>query len=47
MLHYWYTSWPDNKAPENPLTLLEMIKEVQISRADNSLPKGPVVVHCR
>ncbi|XP_033646232.1 tyrosine-protein phosphatase non-receptor type 5-like isoform X3 [Asterias rubens] len=46
MLHYWYTSWPDNKAPENPLTLLEMIKEVQISRADNSLPKGPVVVHC-
>ncbi|XP_072034937.1 tyrosine-protein phosphatase non-receptor type 5-like [Amphiura filiformis] len=46
VLHYWYTSWPDNKPPDNPITLLEMIKEVEISRSDPILPKGPVVVHC-
>ncbi|XP_072172202.1 tyrosine-protein phosphatase non-receptor type 5-like [Diadema setosum] len=46
ILHYWYTAWPDNKSPENPVTLLEMIREVEISRTDPTLPRGPVIVHC-
>ncbi|XP_033118395.1 tyrosine-protein phosphatase non-receptor type 5-like [Anneissia japonica] len=46
LMHYRYTSWPDNKAPDNPITLLKMIREVEMSRNDPSLPKGPVIVHC-
>ncbi|XP_071956679.1 tyrosine-protein phosphatase non-receptor type 5-like [Antedon mediterranea] len=46
LMHYWYTHWPDNKAPDNPITLLEMIREVELSRNDPALPKGPIIVHC-
>ncbi|XP_071831045.1 tyrosine-protein phosphatase non-receptor type 5-like [Apostichopus japonicus] len=46
VLHYWYTSWPDNKPPENPNTLLNMIKDIEISRKDTSITDGPVIVHC-
>lgn len=49
VLHYWYTAWPDHKAPDTARTLLEMVKEVEQQRANpTSNPhKGPVVVHCR
>ncbi|XP_067902158.1 tyrosine-protein phosphatase non-receptor type 5 isoform X2 [Heterodontus francisci] len=45
--HYWYTSWPDQKTPDNARPLLQLVQEVEEARQqakkDNS---GPVIVHC-
>ncbi|XP_059832352.1 tyrosine-protein phosphatase non-receptor type 5 [Hypanus sabinus] len=45
--HYWYTSWPDQKTPDNARPLLQLVQEVEEARMqakkDNS---GPVIVHC-
>ncbi|XP_072375040.1 tyrosine-protein phosphatase non-receptor type 5 isoform X1 [Scyliorhinus torazame] len=45
--HYWYTSWPDQKTPDNARPLLQLVQEVEDARQqakkDNS---GPVIVHC-
>ncbi|XP_041367700.1 tyrosine-protein phosphatase non-receptor type 7-like [Gigantopelta aegis] len=48
ILHFWYTSWPDHKPPDNPRVLVELIKEVDLRRYKNNgvTPKGPVIVHC-
>ncbi|ESO86967.1 hypothetical protein LOTGIDRAFT_128103, partial [Lottia gigantea] len=48
MLHYWYTTWPDQRPSESTKILLELIKEVELRRykPDSYLPKGPVIVHC-
>ncbi|CAF5211822.1 unnamed protein product, partial [Rotaria magnacalcarata] len=48
--HYWYTAWPDQSCPDIVHPLIELVKNVEKSRADLSdLNKysGPVVVHCR
>ena len=49
MLHYWYTAWPDHKAPDVAKQMLELCKEVEIARfhPETGAPKGPVIVHCR
>ncbi|KAK2153231.1 hypothetical protein LSH36_304g09034 [Paralvinella palmiformis] len=48
VLHYWYTAWPDHKAPNTARQLLKLVKEVEIRRRDpvTNQVKGPVVVHC-
>ncbi len=43
--HYWYTAWPDHNLPENPNTLVELIKLVDSEREDDP-GKGLVLVHC-
>lgn len=49
VLHYWYTAWPDHKAPDTARQLLELVKQVERHRCDavTRKAKGPVVVHCR
>nr|XP_018908224.1 PREDICTED: receptor-type tyrosine-protein phosphatase-like [Bemisia tabaci]XP_018908232.1 PREDICTED: receptor-type tyrosine-protein phosphatase-like [Bemisia tabaci]XP_018908241.1 PREDICTED: receptor-type tyrosine-protein phosphatase-like [Bemisia tabaci]XP_018908250.1 PREDICTED: receptor-type tyrosine-protein phosphatase-like [Bemisia tabaci]XP_018908257.1 PREDICTED: receptor-type tyrosine-protein phosphatase-like [Bemisia tabaci]XP_018908265.1 PREDICTED: receptor-type tyrosine-protein pho len=32
VLHFWYDSWPDHKAPPNLYSLLYLIKDVELSR---------------
>jgi receptor-type tyrosine-protein phosphatase R len=46
--HYWYTVWPDHKAPAAAKNLLDLVKEVEERRYDpvSGKVKGPVVVHC-
>jgi protein tyrosine phosphatase len=47
--HYWYTAWPDHKVPENPYSLIQLVKQVEIvqtfNEKNNSLC-GPILVHC-
>lgn len=48
VLHYWYTAWPDHKAPDTARQLLDLVKEVETRRYTTSQQaKGPVIVHCR
>lgn len=49
VLHYWYTTWPDHKAPDTARLLLVLVKEVDKKRhyPDTGQARGPVVVHCR
>ncbi len=49
VLHYWYTAWPDHKAPNTAKQLLSLVKEVEQHRYQphTHKPSGPVVVHCR
>lgn len=44
MSHFWFTSWPDHKAPPSALSLVEMATEVEALRQEQR--SGPVVVHC-
>ncbi|XP_013389915.1 tyrosine-protein phosphatase non-receptor type 5 [Lingula anatina] len=46
--HYWYTSWPDHKAPETARQLLDLATLVEQQRQDlqTKAKVGPVVVHC-
>jgi len=47
VVHYWYTAWPDHKAPPSPKQLVAMAVEVEARRCDNdNRPRGPVIVHC-
>ncbi|KAM5249213.1 receptor-type tyrosine-protein phosphatase R isoform 4-T4 [Hipposideros larvatus] len=43
--HYWYTSWPDHKTPDNAQPLLQLMLDVEEDRLA-SAGRGPVVVHC-
>ena len=47
--HYWYTAWPDHKAPDTARQLLELVKEVERWRYHpvTKVMRGPVTVHCR
>jgi receptor-type tyrosine-protein phosphatase R len=48
--HYWYTAWPDHNVPENPNSLIQLIRQVEAFRSfkstSNLIGKGPVLVHC-
>ena len=44
LVHYWYTAWPDHKAPNTARQLLDL---VQIVHAHQRTVPGPIVVHCR
>ncbi|XP_069824163.1 tyrosine-protein phosphatase non-receptor type 5 [Dendropsophus ebraccatus] len=44
--HFWYTSWPDQKTPDQAPALLKLVQDVEeaVKRAKND--NGPIVVHC-
>ncbi|XP_045602597.2 receptor-type tyrosine-protein phosphatase R isoform X1 [Procambarus clarkii] len=46
-LHFWYTAWPDHKAPAEADQLLAMALQVEhIRKTGDGGRQGPVVVHC-
>ncbi|XP_042206046.1 uncharacterized protein LOC121855232 [Homarus americanus] len=46
-LHFWYTAWPDHKAPAEADQLLAMALQVEnVRKAGDGVAQGPVVVHC-
>ena len=48
--HYWYTAWPDHNLPEQPDSLIQLIKQIETIKNydENNMAerKGPVLVHC-
>ncbi|XP_060118519.1 tyrosine-protein phosphatase non-receptor type 5 isoform X2 [Heteronotia binoei] len=44
--HYWYTSWPDQKTPDQAPPLLQLVQEVEeaVQRAEEK--NAPIIVHC-
>uniref|UniRef100_A0A8D0C5Z0 protein-tyrosine-phosphatase n=1 Tax=Salvator merianae TaxID=96440 RepID=A0A8D0C5Z0_SALMN len=44
--HYWYTSWPDQKTPDQAPALLQLVQEVEeaVQRAEEQ--NAPIIVHC-
>uniref|UniRef100_A0A8C5SIU2 protein-tyrosine-phosphatase n=1 Tax=Laticauda laticaudata TaxID=8630 RepID=A0A8C5SIU2_LATLA len=44
--HYWYTSWPDQKTPDQAPPLLQLVQEVEeaMNRAEEK--NAPIIVHC-
>ncbi|ELU06625.1 hypothetical protein CAPTEDRAFT_168672 [Capitella teleta] len=49
--HYWYTAWPDHKAPNTARQLLELVRAVDQQRASDTSQQapactGPTIVHC-
>ena len=47
MYHYWYNTWLDHHIPDNPNTLIELIKQVDLCRKSfNDYKPAPVLVHC-
>uniref|UniRef100_A0A4W3GF73 protein-tyrosine-phosphatase n=1 Tax=Callorhinchus milii TaxID=7868 RepID=A0A4W3GF73_CALMI len=50
MRHYWYTSWPDQKTPDNARPLLQLVQEVEAARQQArgaaTASHSPLIVHC-
>ncbi|XP_038620196.1 tyrosine-protein phosphatase non-receptor type 5 [Tachyglossus aculeatus] len=44
--HYWYTSWPDQKTPDQAPPLLQLVREVEEARRHGQRGGPPVIVHC-
>uniref|UniRef100_H3AFE4 protein-tyrosine-phosphatase n=2 Tax=Latimeria chalumnae TaxID=7897 RepID=H3AFE4_LATCH len=44
--HYWYTSWPDQKTPDNAPPLLQLVQEVEEARQCAEENAGPMIIHC-
>lgn len=44
--HFWYTSWPDQKTPDQAPALLKLVQDVEeaMNKAKNN--NGPIIVHC-
>lgn len=45
--HYWYTSWPDQKTPDQAPPLLQLVLEVEEAMQNAEEKNAPVIVHCR
>lgn len=45
--HYWYTSWPDQKTPDQAPPLLQLVLEVEEAMQSAEEKNAPVIVHCR
>nr|XP_053638794.1 receptor-type tyrosine-protein phosphatase-like N isoform X1 [Cherax quadricarinatus]XP_053638795.1 receptor-type tyrosine-protein phosphatase-like N isoform X1 [Cherax quadricarinatus] len=46
-LHFWYTAWPDHKAPAEADQLLAMALQVEhVRKTEDGVRYGPVIVHC-
>lgn len=45
--HYWYTSWPDQKTPDQAPALLQLVQEVEEAMQHAEQKNVPVIVHCR
>ncbi|CAI9564521.1 unnamed protein product [Staurois parvus] len=44
--HFWYTSWPDQKTPDQAPPLLKLVQDVEEARQKADYDVGPVIVHC-
>ncbi|XP_050809658.1 tyrosine-protein phosphatase non-receptor type 5 isoform X3 [Gopherus flavomarginatus] len=44
--HYWYTSWPDQKTPDQAPALLQLVREVEEAMQRAEEKNAPVIVHC-
>ncbi|XP_062484132.1 tyrosine-protein phosphatase non-receptor type 5 isoform X4 [Pezoporus occidentalis] len=44
--HYWYTSWPDQKTPDQAPPLLQLVLEVEEAMQSAEENNAPVIVHC-
>ncbi|KAM6393622.1 tyrosine-protein phosphatase non-receptor type 5 isoform 5-T22 [Pluvialis apricaria] len=44
--HYWYTSWPDQKTPDQAPPLLQLVLEVEEAMQSTEEKNAPVIVHC-
>ncbi|XP_066855036.1 tyrosine-protein phosphatase non-receptor type 5 isoform X3 [Anser cygnoides] len=44
--HYWYTSWPDQKTPDQAPPLLQLVLEVDEVMQSAEEKNAPVIVHC-
>ncbi|XP_064281366.1 tyrosine-protein phosphatase non-receptor type 5 isoform X4 [Passer domesticus] len=45
--HYWYTSWPDQKTPDQAPPLLQLVLEVEEAMQSAEEKNAPMIVHCR
>ncbi|XP_053304432.1 tyrosine-protein phosphatase non-receptor type 5 [Spea bombifrons] len=43
--HFWYTSWPDQKTPDQAPPLLKLVQDVD-ETMQRSKSSGPIIVHC-
>ncbi|XP_008105866.1 tyrosine-protein phosphatase non-receptor type 5 [Anolis carolinensis] len=44
--HFWYTSWPDQKTPDQAPPLLQLVQEVEEAMQCTEAKSGPIIVHC-
>ncbi|OCT82157.1 hypothetical protein XELAEV_18024668mg [Xenopus laevis] len=44
--HFWYTSWPDQKTPDQAPPLLKLVQDVEETMKCTKQKEGPIVVHC-
>ncbi|XP_063145439.1 tyrosine-protein phosphatase non-receptor type 5 [Candoia aspera] len=44
--HYWYTSWPDQKTPDQAPPLLQLVQEVEEAMHCAEEKNAPIIVHC-
>ncbi|XP_069480265.1 tyrosine-protein phosphatase non-receptor type 5 [Ambystoma mexicanum] len=44
--HYWYTSWPDQKTPDQAPALLQLVQDVEVAIQCVEEEDAPIVVHC-
>uniref|UniRef100_A0A8C5R4Q3 protein-tyrosine-phosphatase n=1 Tax=Leptobrachium leishanense TaxID=445787 RepID=A0A8C5R4Q3_9ANUR len=44
--HFWYTSWPDQKTPDQAPPLLKLVQDVEEVIQCTEHNDGPIVVHC-
>ncbi|XP_071975053.1 tyrosine-protein phosphatase non-receptor type 5 [Engystomops pustulosus] len=44
--HFWYTSWPDQKTPDQAPALLKLVEDVEETRKKAVDDNGPIIVHC-
>ncbi|XP_013913631.1 PREDICTED: tyrosine-protein phosphatase non-receptor type 5 [Thamnophis sirtalis] len=44
--HYWYTSWPDQKTPDQAPALLQLVQEVEEAMQHAEEKNAPIIVHC-
>ncbi|XP_061466171.1 tyrosine-protein phosphatase non-receptor type 5 isoform X3 [Rhineura floridana] len=44
--HYWYTSWPDQKTPDQAPPLLQLVQEVEEAVQCEEENNAPIIVHC-
>ncbi|KAM9301850.1 tyrosine-protein phosphatase non-receptor type 5 [Gastrophryne carolinensis] len=44
--HFWYTSWPDQKTPDQAPALLKLVEDVEEARQKAEHDAGPIIIHC-
>ncbi|XP_078540184.1 tyrosine-protein phosphatase non-receptor type 5 isoform X1 [Lissotriton helveticus] len=44
--HYWYTSWPDQKTPDQAPALLQLVQDVEEAIQCAEEKDVPIIVHC-